>query len=277
MRDSSESQRSPRVVVTSDGSFQKTNSSPRSSSSTVQKLSRILPVPQEKNNVLASSDIIGSKAVSSKRRQDIPILADPAEEKADAKQQKDAMIASSVFSLLKLIIWGVFAVLYKSKVVDSIPVLTPRTADTQGKKDFITGYCECLGSIHVCLHTFCCMQCRTAHTWTVVGALGYWPSIIVQVILPCFLPCIGGCWLRPKVRATLGYEADCFMDFLKWLCCPMCAAGQEAIEVDTEAGIAVACCFKQGPIERSPAQDRPLVIPQPEPASPEPASPEPAP
>jgi len=178
----------------------------------------------------------------------LPILGSEDAKKDNATAR---LISNVVSTVLEIVIGLVFAYLYKSKVVDNIPKLEQKEApsgegeDSQGR-DFKAGLCSCWSNLHLCGHICCFGACRAAHTWTVAGAMEYWPSIALQVCcFPC-MPCIGGCWLRGKIRATLALEPGGFMDCIKWCFCMPCAVGQEAIEIDDESGVTVKCCCNLG-------------------------------
>lgn len=163
--------------------------------------------------------------------------------KASDNHTVAAAIINAVLTVIQCAIGLVFAVLYKSKVVDKIDYLEAKVPNTQGK-DFPSGLFDCASDKHMFLHVCFCLPCRVAHTWHVAELLRYWPSVAVMVVCPHCLPCIGAFWGRAKLREKLGMEADRMSDFLKLLCCCMCVFAQDAYKVDEETGVEVQCFCK---------------------------------
>lgn len=173
-------------------------------------------------------------------RDQLPILGNTSQIKEDQKLLKEHEAAVMGLQAIQGLIMLVFAWLYKTKVVNNIPRLETREAGSRGK-DFTPPLCACWSNLHLCCHIFCCGPCRAAHSWHVAGAVDYVLGIILQVLLgPC--ACLVGCYLRGKMRTTIGLESDTFMDFLKWCCCSPCAVGQEAMEIDELSEVNVKCC-----------------------------------
>lgn len=173
-----------------------------------------------------------SAALAARANASLPLLVDPADKDTDKKGQQ----SSGVGSLLQIAVGLIFAFLYKSKVVDKIPRLEPREAGSRGK-EFSQALCACWSSGHLCLHVWCCVACRAAHSWAVAGVMDYWPGVVFNFCCPC----LGFC-MRTELRKTLGLEPDGFMDCLKWCCCYPCAVGQDALQVDEDSGVVVRCC-----------------------------------
>jgi len=169
------------------------------------------------------------------------MVSEDVKEKADEDTIK--LIANIVGTVLECVFGLVFAYLYKSKVVDSVPKLVPKEPNSAGK-DFEHGLCGCCkgGQGHVCLHTACCWQCRVAHTYEVADVMNYWPTIFLSAFCGCFWPCIGACYGRKKLRVALGLEEDSCMDAVKYCFCGICAVGEEAMAVDKATGVNVFCC-----------------------------------
>jgi Cys-rich protein (TIGR01571 family) len=188
---------------------------------------------QQSNTVMASLQQI-------KRNTNfLPILVSEDVEK-DGKS-KEQLIANAVSTIIECVIGLVFAYLYKSKVVDGIPKLVAREPNSAGK-DFQFGLFGCCSSTHLCLHTCCCWQCRVAHTYQVTDVMDYWPTIFLTGLCGCFMPCIGACYGRKKLRVVLGLEEDTCMDFVKYCFCSLCAVGEEAMQVDKATSVNVFCC-----------------------------------
>jgi len=172
-----------------------------------------------------------------------------------------AQVVGAVCYFIQICFMIGFAFLYKSKVVDLLPRLEPQQAGSRGS-DFKNGLCDCWGDQNLCLHTMCCFPCRTAHTWSVTGAMDYVIAIVLQVLLgPCFI-CVG-IYMRGKVRATVGLEPQCCDDCLKMSFCTLCAIGQEALEVDELSGVNIVCCFNVMRVSDTGAQARQPELAQP--------------
>jgi len=165
-----------------------------------------------------------------------------------------------IFSGVQLVVCLSFTYLYKKHVVDQILPLQPLEAGSRGK-DFSRSLCDCLGHPQLCWYAICCLPCRAAHTWNVAGVLDYLLGVF-SYTLCTFV----GCWwcigakMRMDMRRKLGMEEDTCCDFIAWFCCPLCAAGQEALEVDELSRVDVACCFK---LTRLNEQGQPLLDPVP--------------
>merc|ERR1719401_673594 len=134
--------------------------------------------------------------------------------------------------------------MYKMKIVDACPVVEGAREPGSKGKDFPKQLCDCCNDRHLCLHICFCTICRSAHTWHVTKILDYWIAVLVQLLcFPC-MPCIGGLYLRGKLREHMGLEEDALMDFVKWCFCEPCSIGQEALLIDEESGVRVECCLK---------------------------------
>lgn len=190
---------------------------------------------------------------SESRRSSLPAPAVGNKTQAQMKAEEDAanekVVASVITGVIEILSWIialVFAVLYKRKVVDQIPKLEPKPAGSRGK-DFTPGLFDCFGDLQLCLHVTCCSACRAAHTFSITGAIDYGLSIVLQTCCAPFFCFIGGIWLRPKVRTTLGLEPDGCKDCLLWTFCLPCVVGQEALEVDELSNVNIRCCFNVVP------------------------------
>lgn len=171
----------------------------------------------------------------------LPILGNKTQIKWTKEMQEKAATVGAIQTLIQVSLMLLFAYFYKSKVVDLIPTLDPIAAGSRGK-DFHAGLCACFDDQNLCLHAICCSMCRAAHTYAVAGVLTYLQALALQVVCSPCMCFVGGCFLRPRLRAAVGLEEDGFMDCLKWTCCSVCAIGQEALEVDELSGIKVLCC-----------------------------------
>jgi Cys-rich protein (TIGR01571 family) len=151
-------------------------------------------------------------------------------------------IGPIIGQLIQLVIFLVFAYLYNKNIIIGIPTMQQKPLSEE--KEFPNGLFDCFSNTHLCLHVTCCTPIRMAHNWSVTGFMDFWTAVLLQVLCPCVMPCIGGCMWRPKVRAVLGLQEDTMMDFIKYCCCCMCCAiGQEALKIDEECGVAVECCL----------------------------------
>lgn len=143
------------------------------------------------------------------------------------------IIVYAVFSVCAL----VFACMYKSKVVDRIPLLGQRSATGA---NFKTGICGCVTQSQLCFHICCCGSCRLGHTVHVAGVCDYWPAVLLWYLFPCCNMCFG-VYYRMALRQKLGLAPDTFCDILSYCFCAPCAVGQDAFEVDAESGAEVNC------------------------------------
>lgn len=151
-------------------------------------------------------------------------------------------IIQLVVRLVILAVWSlaalVFAIQYKSKVVDAIPV--PKSKSNSGQ-DIKASLCECCANCSLFLHISFCGPCRAGHTMQVAGVCGYWPVALLYYFCPECGLCLG-LYFRSQLRQRFGLAPCNFMDCLVHCFCGTCAIGQEAIEVDTESGAFVQCC-----------------------------------
>lgn len=147
--------------------------------------------------------------------------------------------------IIRFVMWAiwstcalVFACMYKTKVVDTIPIVAPKSS---ANASFKAGLFQCFGNCHLCMHSFCCGACRLGHSMQVAGVCEYWPAVMLWYLLPCCNVCCG-VYHRIRLRQKLGLAPDICCDILSYLFCACCAIGQDAIEVDVESGAEVSCC-----------------------------------
>lgn len=153
------------------------------------------------------------------------------------------------FQLLQFLLGLTVAYVYKTKVVNKLPIIQPGGNEDGSKgTDFKMGICGCFGNRSICLHSFFCGPCRAAQNWVVTGQCGFWGAYLTVVT---FGTCCGpiaigilGMAMRAGIRNTMGYESDNFRDFFRWCCCAACAVAQEAIDIDNETEVEVTCCCK---------------------------------
>lgn len=171
-------------------------------------------------------------------------------------------IIQPVIRLVIAVIWSVcallFAIQYKSKVVDAIPVLQAKPSSGQ---DIKATLCECCGNCSTILHLCFCSPCRAGHTMQVAGVCGYWPVALLYYFCPECSLCLG-LYFRSQLRQRLGLAPCNFMDCLAHCFCSLCAIGQEAIEVDTESGATVQCCCQLMLSARTAPMGSPAVVGQ---------------
>jgi Cys-rich protein (TIGR01571 family) len=163
-------------------------------------------------------------------------------EKANADDKKWSNIITGIINFIEIVIALVFAYLYKTKVVDLCPVMPAATPGSKGK-EFKQGLFDCFSNMDICLHSCCCVCCRAAHTWHVTQLMDYWKGIGLFVCCWFCMPCVGGCYMRQKLRVHVGLEEDSCMDCVKYLFCEPCSVAQEALLVDEETGVQVQCCL----------------------------------
>lgn len=169
--------------------------------------------------------------------------------------------------LIDLIIWIVcwliwigcsivFAFMYKSKVVDLIPVMQQKAPT--GVSDMPFGLFECCSNGGTCLHACCCGACRVGHNVQVAGLMGFWPAACLWTLLEhigfacCLAPCLG-MYFRSMLRQKLGLAPNCCMDCLSYFFCAPCAIGQDAMAVDFETGVSTSCCCQLNIVAKAPA------------------------
>lgn len=154
------------------------------------------------------------------------------------------------FQLLQFLLGLTVAYVYKTKVVNKLPIIQPGgNEDGSRGRDFKMGICGCFTNRSICLHSLFCFTCRAAQNWVVsVPQCGFWGGYLG---LLTFGTCCGpiaigilGMGMRGTMRHTMGYEPDNCRDFFRWCCCPACAVAQEAIDIDTETEVEVTCCCK---------------------------------
>lgn len=144
-----------------------------------------------------------------------------------------------------LLISGVFAAIYKRKVVDEIPhglikqgllnvgQLTPRER----------GLFDCFKSPSTCLTTAFCMPAVAAKNYEIGGVLGFWPSCIAHALLLysplCFLSALLRTILGMKLQTNLDFEPEPAKDCLLHLFCGPCEVGRQSLEVDEAVKVRV--------------------------------------
>lgn len=140
--------------------------------------------------------------------------------------------------ILTLIIWLVFAFIYKNRVVDKIPIIQSFQGASFGT--FKIGYFDCCNDVNLCLHSWCCLSVRAAHTLHIAGLANYWLALFLY---SCFCCCTGPI-CRLQLQQKAGMTTTCGMNIIMWIFCPCCVVGQEAYEVDDVSKANVACCCK---------------------------------
>lgn len=133
---------------------------------------------------------------------------------------------------------------YNENVIEHLDPLAKSAGTNRG--DFTHGIFACFGDRDICLHAGFCNVIRLAHTWTVTGVVeNFYKAILAVLCCQAFCPCcylILRVHLRGAVRKALGVKANIVNDILCILFCQVCAAGQEAMDVDAEMGVDVHCC-----------------------------------
>eukprot|EP00931_Biecheleriopsis_adriatica_P074992 TRINITY_DN48956_c0_g1_i1.p1 TRINITY_DN48956_c0_g1~~TRINITY_DN48956_c0_g1_i1.p1 ORF type:complete len:288 (-),score=65.80 TRINITY_DN48956_c0_g1_i1:45-908(-) len=123
----------------------------------------------------------------------------------------------------------------------------------QGDRDFEHGCFNCLGDLHICFLSFCCLPCRWADTMRGLGFLSYytavaifillfilrtlahdfqssWPELVVWLVSTSIFM-----YYRQQLRISFSLKnetTDKVKDFFLWGCCCFCAAAQEARQVE---------------------------------------------
>jgi len=184
------------------------------------------------------------------------------------------IISTVVAIAVPIIIWLVFACMYKSKVTDQRPLFQGGQPSSLAALE-ANGLCNCCSDIHLCLHSWCCMDDRAADTFQVAGVGAFWMVVIafvidwilyevVAFILTAFVfppeqaqykpgsvfawfitSALMGLWLaskrselRRKFSGTPNFALDCIC---YWWCMP-CSVAQDAMLLDHANGVRVECC-----------------------------------
>mmetsp|Transcript_31220 Transcript_31220/g.71278 ORF Transcript_31220/g.71278 Transcript_31220/m.71278 type:complete len:273 (-) Transcript_31220:163-981(-) len=191
---------------------------------------------------------------------------DPAEERFELKK---IVLAVSVFSLyVACMALLVFGAVYYNKVARQRPSYERSVVSATASQEFRTSPLACCDNSSYCLYGCCCFVFRVADTSAAAGVWGYWYIVFGAVFLVALdgVVALSGCgrmvclvygmamWAaratfltmtRARIRENLNRKPDPSMgDFLLWCFCSVCAAVQEAKEVDNETSTRVECCFR---------------------------------
>mmetsp|Transcript_54474 Transcript_54474/g.100738 ORF Transcript_54474/g.100738 Transcript_54474/m.100738 type:complete len:276 (+) Transcript_54474:80-907(+) len=191
---------------------------------------------------------------------------DPAEVKFDVSK---VMSAISVFSLcMGCMALLVFGAIYYDKVARMRPSYERSVVSATASQDFRTSPFACCDNSSYCLYGCCCFVFRVADTSAAAGIWGYWSMVFGSIFLVALdgVASLSGCgpmicllygiamWVaratfltitRARIRENLNRKPNpSVSDFLLWCFCGVCAAIQEAKEVDNETSTRVECCFR---------------------------------
>eukprot|EP00930_Biecheleria_cincta_P103444 TRINITY_DN9540_c0_g1_i1.p1 TRINITY_DN9540_c0_g1~~TRINITY_DN9540_c0_g1_i1.p1 ORF type:complete len:408 (-),score=39.76 TRINITY_DN9540_c0_g1_i1:225-1328(-) len=186
----------------------------------------------------------------------------------DAKSASKSLIVfivAAVSALKWIVVQPIFAAKYKTQIVDERRKL-PDSVPGVGFGSTMSQECcsalaamTCQDDASLCLHACCCHAVRMADTYSSAGLGSFYANFVGLTVLLYLLPCLlttGGyapllCYAlcaaifstrRGRLRQRLGGSECSFMDFLSLLCCPFCAACQEARQVEQVTSEHVACC-----------------------------------
>jgi len=159
-------------------------------------------------------------------------------------------------SLLSGIIFAVYGVIYKNKVVNWIPDHLPeKDADWEDwredwEREF--GIFSVLGNPSQCLWAFCCAPVVAAKNYdkgSVTPRNFWWACGMIfcglgSAFYPlfCFMSCIRASWAA-KLDRNLGYRPNFLKSWLLTLFCFPCDVGRESLEVDHRLGVKIYCPF----------------------------------
>jgi hypothetical protein len=155
-------------------------------------------------------------------------------------------VASLSANLINVVLFMIFACVYKAKVVDKAGQMPHQSRKFHHDFDFTL--CDCLthDCPNTCLMVSCCPFVRIAHTNAVADVCGFWQTIcclsIASFCPPA--PCCLNVYFRMHIKDVMGLDDHCFNDMVLAFCCLPCITGQQALAVDTVMGYSVGCCCR---------------------------------
>jgi len=199
----------------------------------------------------------------------------------DTEDKTGAMVGAiiqAIFNaIVMLVIWFIFASMYKPKVTDMRPAFpnpVPPELNLAGGIWKFTTF-QCFEDCQYCLHGCCIPGISAGDRWQTTGVNTYWTVVICFIaadttanitagvlsglkvmldigILPLehcahfiiYAVFAGWCTTqRQALRVKLGGQpGDALNDFICYWCCACCTLVQEARQVDLIQGVRVQCC-----------------------------------
>eukprot|EP00933_Yihiella_yeosuensis_P016883 TRINITY_DN14279_c3_g1_i1.p1 TRINITY_DN14279_c3_g1~~TRINITY_DN14279_c3_g1_i1.p1 ORF type:complete len:261 (-),score=21.45 TRINITY_DN14279_c3_g1_i1:69-851(-) len=154
-------------------------------------------------------------------------------------------VLSWLIQLVAVALGVVYAYFYKSKVVDKIAKLPPKSSR---EISWPFTLFECCNHGAICMNSVCCVECRAAHNYHVADALDFWPAfamVIVASLLDeccCAGTCVMG-FMQVRLKERRGINGDCFNECCLWCWCRCCTVGQGALAIDRDSGVTITGCL----------------------------------
>jgi len=201
-------------------------------------------------------------------------LAD--EETIDTDTIQAATIVTLIVAILiPVIIWLIFALMYKSSITDKRPTFTgggpAQLAMLQPGK-----ICDCWSDLHLCLHSCCCLEARAADTFQTAELAGYWAVVLAFFLEWAVAQAIGFVfnvyiysgtrqnspgegigWIiasflmsfylssrRSTYFSKFGGQSNFPVDVICYWWCQPCMFAQDGMALDKAQGVHVECCCK---------------------------------
>lgn len=153
---------------------------------------------------------------------------------------------------LQIFLWVLFAVMFKSKVVDPVVdkkgMLKDRRLKGQVKEDdFNNSICGCFEDKWVCIQGWFCPIARMAATNEIAGVMGYWETVGLYCITgifcnSCLVPCCLTVFFRHQLKSIMNIKDNILNDIIIACCIPNLAICQQGNGVDYESGFELTGC-----------------------------------
>lgn len=141
----------------------------------------------------------------------------------------------------------IYAVLFKSKVVDEYPDwIEPRDVEYDDFVDRSLGLFAVFKMPNTCLWAFFCTPVLAAKNYSVGRSIGYWPAYVFMLLIytPLFpIAVVMRAVMSSKMLRNIRLKPSFGEQCITGLFCMPCAVGRESLEIDNSTNIELTCAF----------------------------------